>query len=122
MRSQEIPQDQWTTFLDDFSKRHVGEPVTIEVISQEQGDQVEASQLPLLGVTADPKDSEAPLVEVMVGDSPAANVNRIVRRPTRLSLAQGDDGSDQALQIESSGEPTVLLIFGEPPFPQIYGA
>jgi hypothetical protein len=122
MQSEEIPHDQWQSFLDDFSRRHVGEEVTIEILSDEFGDQVEATGQSLLGVTADPKDSEAPLIEVLVGDSVRANTNRIVRRPSHLRVAVGDDGSEQALQIESENEPTVLVRLGEPEFPGIYGA
>ncbi len=122
MQTLEIPRDQWQPFLDEFSRRHLREPVTIEVIAKGTGDTVEGSDLPLLGVTADKKDSLGELIEIIAGDSPDANVNRIVHQPSCVRVARDEAGSDQALEIESITEPKILLRFGSTPFPPQYGA
>lgn len=120
MQSQEIPQDQWQTFFDDFSKRHVGQPVTIELINREYGDQPEGIRLPLVGVSLDPKDSSGQLIEIMVGGQTEADVNHIVRRAVRVLVAKSDDGQDRALEIDCRDQPNVLLNFGEPPYADEY--
>lgn len=43
----EIPSDHWKEFVDDFSKTHVGWPVTIKTLDPELGDQSLATDLPL---------------------------------------------------------------------------
>jgi len=117
MYSEEIPQDQWRNFLDDFSHRHVGQPVTLELLDDDLGDQPEAVELPHVGVSLDPKDSAGEIVEIIVGGEPSADVNHIVRRASRVRIAKTDQGDDQALEIEARDEPTVLLRFGSSPYP-----
>src|SRR5207253_1360022 len=74
MMTREIPHDQWMPFLNDFSKRHQGECVTIEVLEGQDGIHALASNVPLVGVTDDPKNSEGEMIEIMAGDSPDAQM------------------------------------------------
>ena len=53
MATQEIPRDEWREFFDGFSRRHEGWLVTVEVLGSDIGAQVEAYELPLVGVTAE---------------------------------------------------------------------
>ena len=55
MQSQEIPNEQWVPFLNELSRRHQGDHVTIEVMGNDLGDQREAEDQPLLGITVDPE-------------------------------------------------------------------
>ncbi|OLE50804.1 MAG: hypothetical protein AUG51_26320 [Acidobacteria bacterium 13_1_20CM_3_53_8] len=49
----EIPREEWAEFLDIFSRQHEGWLVTVEVLSEEIGAQVEAEGKPLEGITAE---------------------------------------------------------------------
>ena len=51
----EIPRDEWVKYLDGFSRRHEGWPVTVEVLGAEVGAQVEAQELPLRGANREQK-------------------------------------------------------------------
>lgn len=120
MKSEEIPHDQWQTFLDDLSRRHQGEKISIQLMAPDLGSQVEADQLPLLGITADKKDIRGEVIEVIAGGRPSPDVNHVVERPTHVRVAITDDGSEQAVEIESETQPTVLVSFGPPEMPDIY--
>lgn len=109
----EIQRDNWKDYFEEFSKRNAGRPVRLEVMSEELGAQPEAEKLPLEGITFESRGSLSS-VEIMLGRSTAAderhlthtvsNVERIVPKP-------GDDGREEALDIESSGGTRTILIF-----------
>jgi hypothetical protein len=110
MRTQEVQKHEWVPFLDEFSRRHVGEPVTVEVLGPDLGAQREAESLPLVGVSVDLADGgDNEQIEVIAGDSPSAHVTHAVRRPSGVALATADSGADEALQIRSEDGTTTLL-------------
>lgn len=112
MHTVEIPREEWMAFLNRFSRDHQGEPVTVELLGSDIGDQLAARDVPLLGISADPKSSEGTAIEVMVGDSPSTNLIRVIHTPAHVLLAQDEKGVDQALQIEASDGPTTLVRLG----------
>lgn len=110
MHSHEIPSDQWVPFFNDLSKRHQGEHVSVELIGREIGDQLEAQDQSLLGITVDPP-SGAFKIEVMVGEATGVNMAHEIAHPVHVRLAQSDDGMDEAIEIEPDGGPATLLRF-----------
>jgi hypothetical protein len=121
MMTREIPQDQWMPFLNDFSRRHQGERVTVEVLQGEEGIHALATNVPLVGITDDPKNSEGEMIEVMAGDSPDNQVTHDIRRPCCVRVAAADDGRDVAVAIDSSAMPRTIIRFGGPEWPEMYG-
>ncbi|HEY2586467.1 MAG TPA: DUF5335 family protein [Tepidisphaeraceae bacterium] len=117
MQSHEIPSDQWVPFLDDLSKRHQGEQVTVELIGRDIGDQQAARDQSLLGITVDPP-SGAFKIDVIMGDRSGINMSHEIAHPIHVRLAQSDDGRDAALEIESDSGPRTLVRF-MPPAPEI---
>ncbi|HEX2972304.1 MAG TPA: DUF5335 family protein [Tepidisphaeraceae bacterium] len=111
MHTTEIPRDHWEPYLAGFSREHQGEHVIVELLGTDLGHQPELRDVPLLGVTFDTKRSDGEAIEVMAGDSPAANAMHIVAKPVRMLVAISDEGADQALEIESLEGPTTLLRF-----------
>jgi hypothetical protein len=110
MQTQEIPKHEWVPFLDEFSKRHVGRRVTVEVLGREVGSQLAAQSLPLVGVSVDLRDGgDNEQIEVIAGDSPHAHVMHAVQRPSQVRVAVGDGGGDEALQIESEDGVATLV-------------
>jgi hypothetical protein len=110
MQSKEIPREQWISFLDDFSKRHAGWVVTMEVLGSDLGDQEESAVLPLVGISADVKDGEN-RIEVMVGGRPDANLTHIIDGAKRVLLTQSEAEQHDAVEIESDDGTRTLLHF-----------
>jgi hypothetical protein len=110
MPTQEIPQQEWTGFLDQFSRRHQGWKATVEVLGNEIGAELEARDTPLVGISADQKDAERS-ISIIVGDSGNQHLTHIVSDPQYVRLKQTDDGVDEALAIESRDGVTTLLHF-----------
>ena len=108
MKSQQIPRDEWTRFIDNLSRRQEGWEVTLEVFGPEIGDQVEERQMFLAGVTAETTDGRDKIT-IMMGGTPSGHVTHVISAPTRVDIQQTDLGIDAALQIKSADGTTSLL-------------
>src|ERR1700730_11147203 len=93
MQSHEIPSEQWVPFFNDLSKRHQGDHVIIELMGRDIGDQREAQDQELMGITLDPP-SGACKIEVMAGELAGANISHEIAHPIHVRLAQNEDGND----------------------------
>jgi uncharacterized protein DUF5335 len=118
METREIPREEWKDFLDRFSRVHENWLVNVEVVGRELGDQEESHDVPLEGVSFEPKGSEAGRIDIMVGGAPDHHANHAVEAPRRLHLLRDDQGADQALEIEDEDGTTTLLTFRVPARPE----
>jgi len=110
MPTREIPRAGWVSFFNSFSGKHEGWLVTVEVIGPDIGDQEEAKELPLVGISADLKDNEN-FVNITVGRLPEDRMMHTVTDAARVWLKQSDEGADEALEIESKDGTKTLLTF-----------
>jgi len=104
----EIPSDEWTSFLDSFSRRHEGWLATLEVIGPEIGAQIQASELPLEGISASPKPKS---ISISLGSEPSNHLTHTISSPVQLWLRRTTQGADEALEIESTDGAKTLLLF-----------
>jgi hypothetical protein len=111
MATQEIPRDEWTTFLDIFSQQHEGWLSTLEILGTDIGAQEEGRDLPLEGITATPTDSPPETIAISLGKAPEDHVTHTINKPTRVWLEQTSEGANAALEIESADEVKTLLRF-----------
>lgn len=95
LQTREIPSDQWTPFFNDFNRRHVGEPVTVELLGVEYGAQPESQNLPLIGIVCDEKETDRYRIEVSAGDAPDTLITHEVDSPTKVMLAETEDGVEK---------------------------
>src|SRR5687767_12185111 len=102
MRTRHIPMSDWGPSLDQFSRIHHGQPATVESSAAGLGVQPNVRGLPLLGVTAEPRDPGPPEIQIMLGKSPETLVTHVVADPARVHLAEWNDDVSAALQIEST--------------------
>jgi hypothetical protein len=111
MPTQEIPRDQWKTFLDSFSRQHEGWLATLEVLGTDIGAQQEARDLPLEGITATSRDGAPETIAISLGKSAEDHVTHTITEPTRIWLEQTSLGANTALEIESADDVKTLLRF-----------
>ena len=108
-----IEQDQWKSFLDEFSKRNQLRATRLEVVS-ELGDQQEEEYLPLVGVSFESKGSAAGSVEIILGGETAADerhVEHIVNSVQRIAPLIGLTGLEDGLGLEDQEGGKTLLLF-----------
>jgi Family of unknown function (DUF5335) len=110
MQTRDIPREQWIKFFDDFSRRHEGWIVTLEVLGSDIGDQEEANNLPLVGISADVKAREN-RIEIIVGGRPDADVTRFIERPKHIWVKEATLPGDEAIEVESEDGIKTILKF-----------
>ena len=110
MQTREIPREQWIRYFDDFSKNHEGWIVTLEVLGADIGDQEEANNLPLVGISADVKAREN-RVEIIIGGRPDVDVTRFIERPKHIWVKEPRVPGDEAMEIESEDGIKTILNF-----------
>jgi hypothetical protein len=108
--TREIPREEWIDFFDDFSKKHEGWIVVVEVISSELGDQEAINNLPLVGISADIRAGENRIV-IIGGGRTDADVNRIINNPKRVWHKPPKRVADDAIEVESADGVTTLITF-----------
>jgi hypothetical protein len=109
MKTYQVSEEQWIDFFNNFSRNHVGWPVTIEVLSPEAGPQRLASELPLQGVSFDSAGSRPSSITMGAGDGPSANISHTVDMPLHIRVAEDETGDSGTIEIEPArGAPTLL--------------
>jgi hypothetical protein len=111
--TQLIPEDQWITFFDGFSRDHTGWTTTIQVLDRESGPQQVADGLPLQGISFDTKGTRPCSLQVSAGDDPARHVSHTVDMPLHIRQAREPDGSVD-VQIEPANGPVTLVHLSAP--------
>lgn len=111
MFTREIPREDWTEFFNTLSRQHEGWRVTIEVLDEDLGPEVEARKLPLKGITADVRDDGRDTISIIAGEALREHVVHLITEPIHVRLAETEEGAHQAIQIESASRTTTLVIF-----------
>jgi hypothetical protein len=112
MSTREIRRDEWMAFFDSFSRQHESWLTTLEVLGADVGAQIEASERPLVGITADlHPDGQQDLVSIFIGGTAGDHLAHLIHRPTHVRLKETDEGAHEVLQIESDTGATTLLRF-----------
>ena len=111
--TKQIARDDWNEYFERFTRQHLGDDVpkavTIELVSPRLGDQLEASDVRLLGITYDPKSRA---VKVFLEDR-----DHLVFEPAEIWVLEGEsgfistlefayeDGSKEIIYVRVSGPP-----------------
>ena len=122
IRTIEIPQERWQSFLNMLNKLANGRPIRLEVAQRELGDQEMGSVLPLLGVDLETKGSERGRIVIGV-DSLRGELTHLVDKPTRIAVGVNEGNEPQWLAIDENGEGTTIIHFEKlPALEEAYGA
>jgi hypothetical protein len=117
METRDLPEDEWTSFFDHFSRLHHDEPVRMQIMSRPLGTQPAAHNVVLRGIaqdhTAVPGDAQ-PVVRIMAGDPAGEHVSYVIAEPAHVRVAEWNDGYSAALEIVSAGGSSVLVEVGPP--------
>jgi hypothetical protein len=104
--TKQIPHDQWKDYFDRFTKRYLRddrpEAATIELLSPELGDQVEA-EAHLQGISYDPRSKT---LEVLL-----ENIDHLVFHPKEIWVWEEEDGFLNSIEIvRDDGTKEILTI------------
>ena len=109
MITQQIPTNEWAGFFENFSRKHEGALVSLQVISLDIGAQVEQRELALQGLSHELDGSARSTVIIMMGSRPDQHVTHSITRPTEVNVEKTDEGTDIAISIKDADGNTALL-------------
>ena len=121
MPTREIQRNEWVSFFNSFSSRHLGWLVTVEIMDPEIGDQTEARDLPLEGITAELNERGPDQIEILAGNQADRHVSNSVVDPKQVWLKSSDEGADEVLEIKGENA-TVLIRFRSAVLPELVDA
>ena len=103
-----ISPEQFRGFVDDFSRIHAGQDVTVRVLNKELGPTNVASHRPLLGLSFNREDSKQ--LEVAIGQASGDYLRHVVGCPKAMRVAMDDNLVEVCLEIEPERGPTTLVM------------
>jgi Family of unknown function (DUF5335) len=112
-----IEQNQWKSFLDDFTKRNQFRATRLEIVG-EIGAQEEGDHLPLVGVSFEPKGSDAGSVIIVLGGETTKDprhLEHLISKVERIAPIIGQTGLEDGLGFEDREGSKTLLIFEQLP-------
>jgi hypothetical protein len=116
MRSQQIPRAEWARFFQAFSERHEEWLTSVRIAHPRLGSQIEAKDLPLEGIVADP-DGRGP-ISIHLGRSANDHIEHDVQNPVQVWVELDDDGAEQAVSVDSSDGTKTILEFRATALPE----
>lgn len=121
MQTKEIQKSEWPEFFNEFSRKHLGTPVGIEIFGADLGAQTEETGLALEGITVEGNDVSGKII-ITVGARADDHISHSINRPTQVNLEQTDEGVDLALAIKGMDGSTALLRFQSTALPEVADA
>jgi hypothetical protein len=115
MDTRDLGTEEWADFFDAFSRNYHGRPVTLE-LGPGAGRRFRcliARQVPLIGITVEPRAGPVRYVRVSVGDASDEHLAHVVNRPRRVRVEQVSNGQDEVITIDSETDPALRIDFSE---------
>lgn len=109
MHTIEIPRRQWSDRLYEFSRRHEGWPVALDILGESIGAQSEFGLLSLADVTAEASCAETISITAVLPSG--GLLTHTIHAPVHVFIGETDGGADAALEIESADGTKAILQF-----------
>ena len=106
----QIPRERWLDFCATFSNGNRGRLLSIEVHTDDQGDNQLVTSVPLIGIAYDPPEKGNDIVVTIGHDEEEEYVHRIPT-PTEVRESQADNGQVTKLEIIDQNNSTTTLSF-----------
>jgi len=110
--TRELSAENWMEYFDSIVSSIDGLLVTMEVMSEQLGDQLDVERLPLRAISYDPKDN---LLEVSVGGRGLRYpvlLRHFIASPQTISVEESDPRSPTAILVaDASGARTLIRLF-----------
>jgi len=110
--TQQLEAGQWVEYFDALAPNLDGLLVTIEVMSEQLGDQIDVERLPLQTIGYDHKDK---VLEIAVGGHGVRYpvlLRHFIYSPQTISIAESGSISPSAILVtDSSGVRTLIRLF-----------
>jgi hypothetical protein len=111
MPKREILREQWMETFQNFTSKHTGQLVRLDVDGTQPASEiveVEAKELPLHEISADLKDKENSFM-ISLGLPSEILLRHSIQSVSHVYVTQAEDGSESTVEIESGNGQTTTL-------------
>jgi hypothetical protein len=113
--TRDLDADSWAGYFDSLTQSSDGLLITMELMSEELGDQSDVERMPLQAISYDPRDD---VLEVAVGGRGVRYpivLRHFISNPRTISLEEGGEPNPSAILVtDPSGVETLIRFFEEP--------
>jgi phage repressor protein C with HTH and peptisase S24 domain len=113
--TRDLESESWPRYFDSLTQSSQGLLVTIELMSDELGDQSDVERLPLQAISYDPRDD---VLEVAVGGRGVRYpivLRHFISNPKTISVEENGEPDPAAIEVtDPSGVRTLITLFEEP--------
>ncbi len=110
----DLAAERWTEYFDSIADSIQGSTVTIEIISEELGDQIDVERLPLQAIGYDPKDDA---VEISIGGRDRRYpvvLWHFIANPRTISVEETSPLTPEAIFVTDASATKTLIRLYEP--------
>ena len=104
----EIPQEKWSEFFNDLSRRRFGWTTRVEVLGGDIGDQILTEGLPLNGVTFEEKSGKKE-IGLLVGETVDQHQTHAISNPVKVEFLNEGDFAGGVIAIEEENKTRTLV-------------
>ena len=104
----QIKRADWPAFADQFSQDNQGRPVSVEIVSQDLGDERMAEKVPLVAIDFDHQGQGTFLITVGEGEN---TLTHTIPSPETVWLRSDPGGKALALEIMAVDQSMTILRF-----------
>lgn len=112
--TQELDAQRWHEYFDSLTPNIEGMLVTIEVMSEQVGDQLDAERMPLQAISYDPRDD---VLEIALGGRGARYpvvLRHFISSPNTISVEESSSITPTAILVTDGGGVRTLIRLFEP--------
>jgi hypothetical protein len=109
VKPRDIQRDEWSAFFDNFTRKHAGWTITLEIIGTEIGAQIQDRELVFEGIVIESKEESAYQIMIMAGELRDGHITHRIARPVQVSYAEDEQSSGALIMIKAADAIITLL-------------
>jgi hypothetical protein len=110
--TQELGADRWVGYFDSLTPSIEGSLATIEIMSDELGDQTDVERLPLQAITYDHNDNALEISVGGRGPRYPVQLQHFISSPQTISIEGSDETRPRAILVtDAEGVSTLIRLF-----------
>lgn len=111
-----VPRETWQSFFDEWSRVHASQLITLTGFADGPDWLHESPSLPLVGISLDPRGSEAGHIIIMLGDTLEDNREHILPDVTEVRAASCEAAVEDLsyLELARADGTTITVQAGDP--------
>ena len=105
-------RNKWSSYIDAFNERNKSRPTWLQILDSNRA-YSESRDLPLLGVSLEEKGSDAPRVQISLGEDRigSRHLTHSIAGLKSLKIQLGSDGREDSVEFTDKSGTASLLIF-----------